>query len=82
MGIAEANRTVFTKKYATFSGRASASEFWWPGLTFLLVLLVFFLASMAWSALMANIACFLLMASIAFVASIVIVAFIEFICRV
>ena len=39
MGIAEANRTVFTKKYATFSGRASASEFWWPGLTFLLVLL-------------------------------------------
>jgi uncharacterized membrane protein YhaH (DUF805 family) len=29
MGFGEAIRTVLTLKYATFSGRASRSEFWW-----------------------------------------------------
>lgn len=38
MGFAEANRVVFLEKYATFTGRASPSEFWWPGLTFPLAL--------------------------------------------
>ncbi|MGO6903709.1 DUF805 domain-containing protein, partial [Rhizobium ruizarguesonis] len=28
MGFTEAVRTVVTQKYATFSGRASRSEFW------------------------------------------------------
>ncbi len=37
MGFAQANRTVFATKYATFSGRAGASEFWWPMLTLVLV---------------------------------------------
>ena len=40
MGFTEANRTVFVTKYATFSGRASSTEFWVPALTFLLVLFV------------------------------------------
>jgi uncharacterized membrane protein YhaH (DUF805 family) len=39
VGFAEANRTVFATKFATFSGRASASEFWWPLLSLLLVYL-------------------------------------------
>ncbi len=29
MGFSEAVNTVLRKKYATFSGRASRSEFWW-----------------------------------------------------
>jgi len=29
MDFTEAVRTVLTKKYATFSGRASRSEYWW-----------------------------------------------------
>lgn len=29
MGFGEAVRTVFKDKYATFSGRASRSEYWW-----------------------------------------------------
>ncbi|MGO7201602.1 DUF805 domain-containing protein, partial [Rhizobium ruizarguesonis] len=29
MGFTEAVRTVLTQKYATFSGRASRSEYWW-----------------------------------------------------
>lgn len=29
MGMGEAVRTVFKDKYATFSGRASRSEYWW-----------------------------------------------------
>lgn len=29
MGFAESVRTVLTRKYATFSGRASRSEYWW-----------------------------------------------------
>lgn len=38
MGFAEAVRTVLKEKYATFSGRASRSEFWWFQLFYLLVL--------------------------------------------
>ncbi len=29
MGFSEAVHTVYIKKYATFSGRASRSEYWW-----------------------------------------------------
>ncbi|MEZ2221620.1 DUF805 domain-containing protein [Rhizobium sp. RCC_161_2] len=39
MGFAEAVRTVLKLKYATFSGRASRSEFWWFQLFYLLVAL-------------------------------------------
>ncbi|MGO4566971.1 DUF805 domain-containing protein [Rhizobium sp. 2YAF20] len=38
MGFGEAVRTVLTLKYATFSGRASRSEFWWFQLFYWLVL--------------------------------------------
>ncbi|MBB3810129.1 DUF805 domain-containing protein [Pseudochelatococcus contaminans] len=38
MGFTEAIRTVLTKKYATFSGRASRSEYWWFQLFYWLVL--------------------------------------------
>lgn len=37
MGFTEAVRTVLTQKYATFSGRASRSEFWWFQLFYVLV---------------------------------------------
>lgn len=39
MGFTEAVRTVLTKKYATFSGRASRSECWWFQLFYVLVLI-------------------------------------------
>ncbi|WP_184471640.1 DUF805 domain-containing protein [Rhizobium esperanzae] len=37
MGFTEAVRTVLVQKYATFSGRASRSEFWWFQLFFCIV---------------------------------------------
>ncbi|UXM96006.1 DUF805 domain-containing protein [Bartonella sp. HY329] len=37
MGFLEANYTTFIKKYATFSGRASRSEFWWFRLSYLIL---------------------------------------------
>lgn len=37
MGLKEAVRTVLKEKYATFSGRASRSEFWWFQLFYYLV---------------------------------------------
>jgi len=37
MGFKEAVRTVLKEKYATFSGRASRSEYWWFQLFFYLV---------------------------------------------
>lgn len=37
MGFTEAVRTVLTQKYATFSGRASRSEYWWFQLFYLLL---------------------------------------------
>lgn len=37
MGFLEANYTTFIKKYATFSGRASRSEFWWFRLSYLII---------------------------------------------
>lgn len=40
MEFMEAVKTVFLKKYATFSGRASRSEFWWFMLFIYLMLLV------------------------------------------
>lgn len=39
MGFTEAVRTVLTQKYATFSGRASRSEYWWFQLFYLLLAL-------------------------------------------
>ncbi|WP_085740124.1 DUF805 domain-containing protein [Rhizobium sp. CIAT894] len=39
MSFSEAVRTVLTQKYATFSGRATRSEYWWFMLFCLLVLL-------------------------------------------
>ncbi|WP_183695564.1 DUF805 domain-containing protein [Rhizobium leguminosarum] len=39
MGFTEAVRTVLTQKYATFSGRASRSEYWWFVLFYTLVAL-------------------------------------------
>lgn len=41
MGFTEAVRTVFKQKYATFSGRASRSEYWWSYLAYFLVMVVF-----------------------------------------
>jgi uncharacterized membrane protein YhaH (DUF805 family) len=38
MGFTEAVRTVLKQKYATFSGRASRSEYWWFILFYMLVL--------------------------------------------
>ncbi|PDV86829.1 DUF805 domain-containing protein [Rhizobium sp. H4] len=38
MGFTEAVRTVLKQKYATFSGRASRSEYWWFGLFYVLAL--------------------------------------------
>ena len=40
MGLTESVKTVLTKKYATFSGRASRSEFWWFQLFYWVVLAV------------------------------------------
>ncbi|ANL49372.1 MULTISPECIES: DUF805 domain-containing protein [Rhizobium] len=37
MGFTEAVRTVLTQKYATFSGRAPRSEYWWFQLFYWLV---------------------------------------------
>ena len=42
MGFSEAVRTCLQQKYATFSGRASRSEYWWFFLFVTLVALVFF----------------------------------------
>ncbi|MFS2174554.1 DUF805 domain-containing protein [Rhizobium pisi] len=41
MGFTEAVRTVFKHKYATFSGRASRSEYWWSYLFYFLVMVVY-----------------------------------------
>ncbi|PDT12394.1 DUF805 domain-containing protein [Rhizobium sp. M1] len=38
MGFTEAVRTVLKQKYATFSGRASRSEYWWFMLFYVLAL--------------------------------------------
>jgi uncharacterized membrane protein YhaH (DUF805 family) len=40
MGFTESVRTVLTKKYVTFSGRASRSEYWWFQLLYAVVLTV------------------------------------------
>jgi uncharacterized membrane protein YhaH (DUF805 family) len=40
MGFTEAVRTVLTKKYATFSGRASRSEYWWFQLFYMLIAII------------------------------------------
>ncbi|RUM27039.1 DUF805 domain-containing protein [Rhizobium vallis] len=40
MGFTEAVRTVLTKKYATFSGRASRSEYWWFQLFYLSIAII------------------------------------------
>ena len=37
MNMKDAVKSVIFKKYATFSGRASRSEYWWFGLAYLLV---------------------------------------------
>jgi uncharacterized membrane protein YhaH (DUF805 family) len=37
MNMKEAVTSVLIKKYATFSGRASRSEYWWFSLAYLLV---------------------------------------------
>ena len=42
MGFSEAVRTCLQQKYATFSGRASRSEYWWFFLFVTLIALVFF----------------------------------------
>ncbi|MGO8036635.1 DUF805 domain-containing protein [Rhizobium leguminosarum] len=41
MGFTEAVRTVFKEKYATFSGRASRSEYWWSYLFYFLAMIAF-----------------------------------------
>jgi uncharacterized membrane protein YhaH (DUF805 family) len=40
MGFTDSIRTVLSQKYATFSGRASRSEYWWFQLFIVLVYLV------------------------------------------
>ncbi len=41
MGFTEAVRTGFKAKYATFSGRASRSEYWWFYLAYVLATIAF-----------------------------------------
>ncbi len=41
MGFTEAVRTVLRDKYATFSGRASRSEYWWFALFNFIILSIF-----------------------------------------
>lgn len=41
MGFTEAVRTGFKEKYATFSGRASRSEYWWFYLAYVLATIAF-----------------------------------------
>lgn len=43
MTFSDAVRTCLREKYATFSGRASRSEFWWFSLAMWLILMVAFL---------------------------------------
>ncbi|EXL02427.1 DUF805 domain-containing protein [Aquamicrobium defluvii] len=50
MGFTEAVRTVLTKKYATFSGRASRSEYWWFQLFYWIALIVLGILTVALSA--------------------------------
>ena len=50
MGFTEAVRTVLTKKYATFSGRASRSEYWWFQLFYWIALVVVGILTVALSA--------------------------------
>lgn len=45
MGFTESIRTVLRKKYATFSGRASRSEYWWFQLFYWLALFTFLLVA-------------------------------------
>ncbi|MBX5012289.1 DUF805 domain-containing protein [Rhizobium lentis] len=51
MGFTEAVRTVLKQKYATFSGRASRSEYWWFMLFYVLMLfgLAFFAGVLAFA---------------------------------
>ncbi|WP_264212308.1 DUF805 domain-containing protein [Leisingera thetidis] len=51
MGFGEAVRTVFKKKYATFSGRASRSEYWFSFLFVMLVECVLFGVVVAFGAM-------------------------------
>ena len=41
MGFMDALTTVFRNKYATFSGRASRSEYWWSYLGYFVIATVF-----------------------------------------
>ncbi|NKL75215.1 DUF805 domain-containing protein [Rhizobium leguminosarum] len=45
MGFTEAVRTVLRQKYATFSGRASRSEYWWFVLFYVLALFALIIPS-------------------------------------
>ncbi|MGO6681312.1 DUF805 domain-containing protein [Rhizobium leguminosarum] len=45
MGFTEAVRTVLKQKYATFSGRASRSEYWWFVLFYVLALFALIIPS-------------------------------------
>jgi uncharacterized membrane protein YhaH (DUF805 family) len=47
IGFTEAVRTVLTQKYATFSGRASRSEYWWFVLFYTLVGLALVILALA-----------------------------------
>ena len=47
MGFSDAIKTVLTKKYATFSGRASRSEYWWYTLFIILLASVLSLVMVA-----------------------------------
>ncbi|WP_152971180.1 DUF805 domain-containing protein, partial [Rhizobium ecuadorense] len=53
MGFTEAVRTVLKQKYATFSGRASRSEYWWfmlfYGLALLALIIPAFVLAFAFS---------------------------------
>ena len=47
MGFSDAIKTVLTKKYATFAGRASRSEYWWYTLFIILLASVLSLVMVA-----------------------------------
>lgn len=46
MGFTDAVRTVLREKYATFSGRASRSEYWWYYLFYILMAFAFVIVGM------------------------------------
>ena len=55
MGFMDALTTVFRNKYATFSGRASRSEYWWGYLGYLVIATVLQIVGLVGAAALLNV---------------------------